>query len=864
VFRETEGNPFFMSEVVRLLVREARLENPEQETSWSLTVPQGVREVVGRRLNTLSEDCNRVLSVASVVGREFEQDVLERVCDLDGERLLQTIDEAMSARLITDAPDSLGRYRFSHALVRETLYKELTTPRRVLLHRRVGEVLEERYAPKLDPHLPELAHHFFQSVQGGTVDKAIEYATRAGDHAAGLLAHEEAAEHYERALHALELQEEDDEERRFALLGSLGEAQEKAGERSRSQSTYQRAIEIARRLSDPELLARGVIHFADASFEVLVDNPASRGLILEALEVLPEEDSPLRAHLLGRLARSFAFSSRDEARRLILQAGGMAKRVDDPGALALALEGRFMLLSRPENARERLEIANEMFDLAQAAGDQERALFGLTLRATSWIELGDLAEADRALDAASRLSEGLRQPDSLWGHKTRLAMRALLEGRFEEAEKLAQEAFAVGQRFEIDFAVQAYGIQLSRVRGEEGRLDELEGLIKNFVEQFPETAGWRSRLAAIYAELDRREEAREHYEILARNDFSDIPVDAAWLIAATYLAQVCHYLQDTRRAEILYEMLMPCAELNLMVAAAACNGPVSRWLGLLAWTLGRWEDATRHFDDALAMTDRMRARPLGARTQVDYAEMLLQRDEPEDRERAVDLLNQAMTTARALGMKVLLERALGLKLGAQGVQSGTIERSIDLVAASTGARRPDLSSQAAPDGTVTLMFSDMEGFTAMTERLGDLRAREVIRKHNSIVREQLAAHGGYEVELQGDGFLLAFGSARQALLCAIAIQRAFAAHNEESSDEPIRVRIGLHTGEALKDADKFFGKSVILAARIAAQAKGGEILASSLIKQLTESVGDLRFDGGREVELKGFSERQQVHTVEWQ
>jgi class 3 adenylate cyclase len=162
------------------------------------------------------------------------------------------------------------------------------------------------------------------------------------------------------------------------------------------------------------------------------------------------------------------------------------------------------------------------------------------------------------------------------------------------------------------------------------------------------------------------------------------------------------------------------------------------------------------------------------------------------------------------------------------------------------------------------MFSDMEGFTEMTERLGDLEARKVIRAHNQIVREQLAAHGGYEVELQGDGFLLAFGSARRALQCAIGIQRTLAAYNAEGPAQPIRVRIGLHTGEALRDQDKFFGKTVILAARIAAQATGGEILVSSLLKALTESTGDVRFGAHREADLKGISEPQRLYEVEWQ
>jgi class 3 adenylate cyclase len=211
-----------------------------------------------------------------------------------------------------------------------------------------------------------------------------------------------------------------------------------------------------------------------------------------------------------------------------------------------------------------------------------------------------------------------------------------------------------------------------------------------------------------------------------------------------------------------------------------------------------------------------------------------------------------------------LDLALDLKLRLQGVDSGTLSagRSIDVVAASIGSRRPDLSSQAAPDGTVTLMFSDMQGFSEMTERLGDLRAREVIREHNAIVRAQLAAHGGHEVELQGDGFLLAFQSARQALLCAVALQRALRQRNE-TADEPIRIRIGLHTGEALRDADRFFGRTVILAARIAAQADGGEILVSSLLKQLIQSVGDVRFGAAHQVDLKGISEPQTLHRAEW-
>jgi class 3 adenylate cyclase len=245
--------------------------------------------------------------------------------------------------------------------------------------------------------------------------------------------------------------------------------------------------------------------------------------------------------------------------------------------------------------------------------------------------------------------------------------------------------------------------------------------------------------------------------------------------------------------------------------------------------------------------------------------MKLLRGAAGDREQALELINASLERAQSLGMKPLLENAIARKLDAQGSASGTFhaQHSIDIVAHRVDRERPDLSATAAPDGTVTLVFSDMEGFTAMTERLGDLRAREVIRAHNRIVRVQVAAHGGYEVELQGDGFLLAFGSARRALHCAIAIQRAMAAHSAEHPEEPLRVRIGLHTGEALREADKFFGRTVILAARIAAQALGGEILASAVIHELARSGGDVCFGDRRLLELKGIAEPQSVYEVDW-
>src|SRR5213596_1201904 len=166
-------------------------------------------------------------------------------------------------------------------------------------------------------------------------------------------------------------------------------------------------------------------------------------------------------------------------------------------------------------------------------------------------------------------------------------------------------------------------------------------------------------------------------------------------------------------------------------------------------------------------------------------------------------------------------------------------------------------------GTVTIMFSDIVGFSAMTERLGDERVQEILHTHCAIVREQIAVHGGFEVKTQGDGFMIAFPSARRALRCAVRIQRTMAAYDEHA-EAPVGLRIGLHTGEATKEGRDFFGRSVIVAARIAAAARSGEILVSSLVRELTAGAEEFAFDGGREVELKGLAGLQRVFAAEWE
>lgn len=203
--------------------------------------------------------------------------------------------------------------------------------------------------------------------------------------------------------------------------------------------------------------------------------------------------------------------------------------------------------------------------------------------------------------------------------------------------------------------------------------------------------------------------------------------------------------------------------------------------------------------------------------------------------------------------------------GAPAATARANTSTIDALANSGVAELPNLGTHTAPDGTVSILFTDIENSTPMTEQLGDLRAREVVAIHNRIVREQIAAAKGYEVKSGGDGFMITFSSARRALHCAIGIQRALAAYCLEHRTVPIRVRIGVHTGEAIREEDgDFFGKAVIMAARVGALAQAGEILVSPIVKEVTQDAGDFHYDAGREVTLKGLAGNYRVYRLEWE
>ena len=682
VYRETEGNPFFITEVVRLLVSEGWLERPAAAKSWSLTIPQSVRDVVARRLDHLSADANTLLAVAAVVGREFRLDVIEQVAldgrpGLTGERVLEALEEAAAARVLDEVPGTVGGYRFSHALIRESLYAGLGAVRRARLHGRIGETLEGLYAANAEPHLAELAYHFAEAAAGGAhVDEAIAYAVRAGERAARLLAHEEAVRYYQMARQALERQRRD-EQRHGELLLALGQAQARAGEWVGAKETFQEAAALARRLraqtGAPQaaaLLAGAALGFAAGGQAGVVDEQRI-SLLEEALNALGEHDSALRAGVLGRLAGALYYSASLERRAaLTREAVAVARRLGDARVLAAALNARRFALWGPENVEERLAAAGEIVALAEAAGDRERALQGYRWRIVDLMQLGDIPAADAAIARHTRLAEDLRQPLYLWRSAMWQAMRTLMAGRFDDGERLAQQALAIGQRAQDPNAFPFYAVHMFVLRADQGRLGEQEAILEDFVSRYPALPAWRCALAYTYAELDRPDAARREFEHLAATDFTGLPRDANWLVGVAFLSQVCASLADVPRAATLYGLLRPYAGHNVTVGdAVAWYGAVAHFLGLLAAAMGRWQEAARHFADTLAAHTRVGARPWLARTQHAYATMLAARGAPGDREQALDLATRALATARDLHMARLVDQVLDLQAKLAGVSA---------------------------------------------------------------------------------------------------------------------------------------------------------------------------------------------------
>jgi predicted ATPase/DNA-binding SARP family transcriptional activator len=644
---QTEGNPLFVGEIVRLLSAEGVPSGSAAEAR--LAIPQSIRDVIAGRLAQLSAACEQMLVLASVIGREFAVDALARLGGVAESELLDILDEALTARIVSEVPDGAGRLRFAHVLIRDTLYDALTSVRRVRLHRLVVDALEALYGDEPGPHLTELAYH---AVAGRDVEKGLGYAHRAGDRALALLAYEEAARLYQVALEALERSHPLDEQARCELLLAVGESKVRAGEFAAAKTAFLNAAAIARRLGLPRELARAAAGYAGRfMWARAAGDHKLVPLLQEALAALAEDDVELRARLLARLSGALRDErSRERRDGLSREAVELARRAGNPAALAFALDGRLAAMDAPDMIAEGLTHARELREVAERIGDRERVVNALDHERTRLVMAGDLREAEAALDAEGHLYDDLRQPAQLWQHYSARAMFALAAGRLTEAEELVPQAFAFGERSLPDVAIPVHRLQSYALRDLQGRLEEVAPAIRDLVAEYPTRPALRCALAHIHARLGHSTEAQRILDDLAQDEFAGMPFDQEWLYGMSLLAETASLLGDAGSGEVLHRLLAPWAAFSAADHPEGFRGSIARYLGLLATLTRSWAAAERHYDAALAANARMGARPWHAHTENDYARMLLARGGRGDRQRARALLDAARATYRALGV----------------------------------------------------------------------------------------------------------------------------------------------------------------------------------------------------------------------
>jgi class 3 adenylate cyclase len=503
------------------------------------------------------------------------------------------------------------------------------------------------------------------------------------------------------------------------------------------------------------------------------------------------------------------------------------------------------------------DLSGEMARLAEEAGDLDMAALSQMLRMGVALYATDRAKLDAAVTEIARLATESRSPfhyaNAAIGH----ACVAFLEGRYEDGERYANEVLGHGRRLRDRGMVVNYGLMIYPMYRERGMLGVLEEPTRRAADRSG-LRSWRVGLIHILSETGKREEASAEMDAIAAAGWDDWPNDTARRYGLCTLAEIAAGLGHADSARGILPLLRPAADGAAALGPGTYHGAVNRYIGLAQLAIGDRDGACASLERALATETLMRARPWIARTQYDLARALIGRAGPGDRERAVRTLNDTLQMANEIGMPVLSEQALAVKLEIQGIASSSPQHSIDMVAAGVSVERPDLSHDTGVDGRVTIVFSDIEGYTATVERLGDDRSQVLLRDHDRLVRQAVASHNGRVVKSQGDGFMMAFTSPADALGCAVDVQLAIEGH--DFGGEEVHLRIGVHAGSVIHEGDDFFGRTVILAARVADSASGGEILTTSEIR---EAVPHLRYGPGRAVALKGLTGTHTVYPVAW-
>lgn len=650
---QTDGNPLFVIELLKELVEEQREAGTEP---IAVRIPDGVRETIGRRLNRLPDEVNEILRVASVLGRSFEARELAQVAGDEIEVVLGRLHVADAAGLLECMDEVTQAYRFTHALIRETLYDEIATPERLQLHGRVAETLSESDSAQGRKRLTLIAHHYFESAATGHAARAADYAMRAGHEAMRMDAYEEAVVQYDNALNLMTLYELADFTARREASFWKSRALHCVGDVEGAVRVLIATISDGDNIDDAEWLAELLPQWVVMSS----DRPQERQLPLlrRILESLPEGDSASRAKAL--VATAFAertLGSNARIQDLVTESVEMARRLGDPIVLCNCLRSAFFALNgNPGTLESRLKYGAEFLDCARDNSDARDN--------TEWLadacyqQSLNLSEAGR-IDELVRLLGNYRnlKASRIGLHLYRSGlleiMVALLRGDYAGLEQRIERLHTGGGTSRSEDAAGVCAAQMFTLHRDRGTLRQFAGAIEQFLSMATERV-WEPGLMLALVEVGNRERAAKEFERLARDEFRSIPSDDMRLTSLIYCSETCVVLGDAQRAQTLYDLLLPYAGTFANHPTAVNFGSVHLYLGMLASSSTGIDAAREHFVQAIDANNSARAWPWLARSYYQFALAIKRAGDPSNQQEARQLLSEAEQIANSIGMTGLV------------------------------------------------------------------------------------------------------------------------------------------------------------------------------------------------------------------
>ena len=658
--RETDGNPFYVSELLRHLVETGQIRRNDagrwdaSPTTPDMALPESIREVVGARVARLGLDAVDVLTTAAVIGNEFDVTLLCAATEATQEDVLAILDAARSAALVKERSE--GRFAFSHALVHHALLQEAGATRGTLLHRRVAVALERLVGPGAATRQAELAHHWSEASRTTDAARARDYAKGAAEHAVNALAPGEASRWYERALELHSQTPGDDPATRADLLTALGVAQQQAGDAAH-RTTLLEAARTAFRLGDPARLTAAVLASNRGTFSAYGEVDDEKVAMLEAaLASIGPGDKRRRCQLLATLASELTYSGDYRRRRALAdESVGTARLLDDPAILLRVLNLVFHPIWLPETLHERLAMSAESVALAQVVGDPVVLFWCEHRHFINLMQAGLVDDADRCLAGEWDFAERLGQPLLRWSARYSAAGRKLFAGDPAGAEELAHQALVFGRDSSQPEAGAYYLSQMMSVRWQQGRQNK--GINLDAAASGSAVPSLEAALALALADAGQSSDAAEILGRATSGGAVHMPRNPAYLTGVTCLAEVAIRLGDATAAGPLYDALSPWRS-QIGFDAVCTVGPLGHFVAGLGALLGRHSEAEELFEETALRAGRLGAPFFRARALLECGRMLLARSGPGDR--ALDLLAEARSIGAGAGYEAVARRATEL------------------------------------------------------------------------------------------------------------------------------------------------------------------------------------------------------------